>query len=107
VNALKKYHWPGNVRELQNIIERALALVDDRPIEPSDLNLSTHSVAPVSVQDVMTLPYHQAKAKILNQFKKTYLKSLVERHQGNISTAAKKAGISRTGLYRVMKEIKE
>ena len=35
--ALQQYDWPGNVRELENVIERAVALVDGEMIELDDL----------------------------------------------------------------------
>lgn len=35
--ALQQYNWPGNVRELENVIERAVALVDGEIIELDDL----------------------------------------------------------------------
>lgn len=37
--ALQQYDWPGNVRELENVIERAVALVEGEIIGPGDLPL--------------------------------------------------------------------
>ncbi len=38
--ALEHHSWPGNVRELQHVIERALILSEDGPIQPEHLGLS-------------------------------------------------------------------
>ena len=38
--ALERHTWPGNVRELQHVIERALILAEDGPIQPEHLGLN-------------------------------------------------------------------
>jgi transcriptional regulator with GAF, ATPase, and Fis domain len=38
--ALERHSWPGNVRELQHVIERALILAEDGPIQPEHLGLA-------------------------------------------------------------------
>ncbi len=39
--ALANYHFPGNVRELENLLERAVALVETDVIDAGDLHLQT------------------------------------------------------------------
>jgi DNA-binding NtrC family response regulator len=91
---LSHYDWPGNARELRNVIQRALALAETDRISPTDIFPSEES-APSS--------FHEAKDKLIASFEKRYVKALLDRHQGNISRAAKEAGLSRNALYALMK----
>ena len=43
--ALEQHAWPGNVRELQHVIERALILAEDGPIQPEHLGLNRGAVS--------------------------------------------------------------
>jgi len=52
VEAMAAYDWPGNVRELQNVVERAMILAEDRPIDVGDLPVG---MAPAPAATV-TLP---------------------------------------------------
>ena len=40
VALLELHSWPGNVRELQHVMERALILAEDGPIQPEHLGLA-------------------------------------------------------------------
>ena len=53
---------------------------------------------------VMREPYHLAKDKLVADFEKEYLSRLVVRAGGNMSKAARLAGIDRTTLYRLMEK---
>src|SRR5579883_2164085 len=105
--ALEAYGWPGNVRELQNVIERACALADDERIALADL--PEHLRAPVPVNDVtvpsdlgarMTLK--EAKERWINQLESAYVAEVLKREGGNVSQAARKAGIDRKTLHRLL-----
>jgi len=43
LQALADYHFPGNVRELENLLERALALLDTNTIDVEDIQLPSPS----------------------------------------------------------------
>ncbi|MEJ2239154.1 MAG: helix-turn-helix domain-containing protein, partial [Gemmatimonadales bacterium] len=49
-------------------------------------------------------PYHQARDRVLADFERTYLTALVNRAAGNMSKAARLAGVDRTTLYRLMEK---
>jgi DNA-binding NtrC family response regulator len=91
---LASYDWPGNARELRNVIERAVVLNKGRHIEPKDL---------FPEEDDSPHTFHEAKDRVIADFERRYVKALVARHQGNVSGAAREAGLSRNALYALMK----
>ena len=100
---LEIYAWPGNVRELQNVIERACALADGPMIRVRDLPEYVrgrgHPAPGIPGKD---LPLAQAREAWLQAFAQEYLTDLLRRHGGNISQAAKTAGVDRKTLHRLL-----
>ena len=47
-------------------------------------------------------PFHDAKDALIGRFEREYLAQVIARTQGNMSEAARQAGIDRTTLYRLM-----
>lgn len=106
------YSWPGNVRELRNAIERAYIVGTGREIRPADLPLaiqpghggSVLGDAAASLADDDSLPdFADAKQEAVDRFEKSYLHTLLARHQGNVTKAAEEAGILRQALQRLIK----
>lgn len=92
LDKLLQYAFPGNVRELQYTIERAIIMSDAEMIQSSDLLFSPiESAAPELPEDEIL--------KLSTLEKNTILK-VIDKHNGNISQAAKELGITRTALYR-------
>jgi DNA-binding NtrC family response regulator len=109
IRALCAYPWRGNVRELQNVIEHlAVIAAPGSPIAPDQLQLAgdaTHvpGANPASlVSTVLEESYHVARDRVIAQFERQYLTWLVNRASGNMSKAARIAGVDRTTLYRMM-----
>jgi DNA-binding NtrC family response regulator len=108
MQALRAYHWPGNVRELQNIIERIVSLSGGGQIVPveeipeeivdGDSVLATRSRPPIAADR----PFHEAKAEAISDFEKEYLRDLLAQNGGNISQAARQAGIDRKTIHRML-----
>ncbi|MBL0355894.1 MAG: sigma-54-dependent Fis family transcriptional regulator [Chitinophagaceae bacterium] len=86
------YHFPGNVRELQYCIERAVIMSEGEELKASDIIFSP-------LETVRTTSDEEGDLKLSNLEKNTILK-VIEKHNGNISRAAKELGITRTALYR-------
>lgn len=92
IDKLINYNWPGNVRELQHTIERAVIMAGNAFIKAYELSFSPiESAEPVN-DEPKTFQLHDIE-------KDTILKA-IDKHQGNISKAAKELGITRTALYR-------
>jgi transcriptional regulator with GAF, ATPase, and Fis domain len=100
LNALRGRHWAGNVRELRNVVERAIVLgtdtvlLADNPRDGGDL--------------VMLPPLHEesfkvAKARAIEQFEKSYLFELLERHHGNVALASRTAEVDPAWIFRLVK----
>ena len=100
---LEAYAWPGNVRELQNVIERACALADGPMIRVRDLPEHVRGRGrPAPGIPGKDLPLAQAREAWLQAFAQEYLTDLLRRHGGNISQAAKTAGVDRKTLHRLL-----
>lgn len=109
LDALIRYPWPGNVRELQNVIENLVVLSEpDEEIVPERLSILSEPAAGGGAASVggpvvnTRLPFHDAKQDLVDRFEREYLAQLVARTSGNMSEAARQAGIDRTTLYRLM-----
>jgi two-component system, NtrC family, response regulator HydG len=107
VQAMRAYAWPGNVRELQNLMERVVSLsLDGQEITLDDLPaelLRAHPATPRSaLHPDVDQPFHDAKAEAISQFEKEYLRALLARTRGNISQAARVAGIDRKTIHRML-----
>ena len=90
---LQRYHFPGNVRELQYTIERAMIMSDRSVLTARDLIFSP----------IESVPAEEAEEKAvlnLSSIEKTTILQVIEKHNGNITKAAKELGLTRTALYR-------
>jgi DNA-binding NtrC family response regulator len=100
---LEAYVWPGNVRELQNVIERACVLADGSTIRVRDLPDHVRGRGrPAPAIPGKDLPLAEAREAWLQAFAQEYLTDLLRRHGGNISQAAKTAGVDRKTLHRLL-----
>jgi DNA-binding NtrC family response regulator len=106
--ALERYGWPGNVRELRNLMERVVVLNDSGKVTLSDLPNVLRPGMTVGEQasfDPGATSYEDARAEAMREFKARYLQGLLEANQGNISKAARSAGLSRRTLHKWLAEL--
>lgn len=110
VEALQAYPWPGNVRELRNVIEHAVVMMDaGAPVGPESFTLGDPMAEAASSSlsldpAIFGKDYHTAREEMLAQFEEHYLSHILQRANGNISGAARMAGVDRTTLYRLMEK---
>ena len=89
---LKTYNFPGNVRELQYSIERAVIMADDELLTEEDIIFSP-------IESLADSPEEPKDLKLSTVEKNTILR-VIQKHNGNITKAAKELGLTRTALYR-------
>ena len=98
-----KHGWPGNVRELRNAVERA-ALLPHHPSLQVEIAAAPQHGGDWATIDVTT-PFKVAKQKLVDEFDRRYLETLLELHDHNISAAARAAGIDRMSIYKMMRRL--
>ncbi len=96
MDVLKRYEFPGNVRELENAIERAIILEKGSTISPEGLPLT------VKLGQVDSLV--PGKLRTMEELNKEYAERVIEMFGGNRTKAAEILGISRTSLWRILKQ---
>jgi DNA-binding NtrC family response regulator len=89
---LQKYSWPGNIRELQHAIERAIIMSDTDILSPDDFFFLVQK--PDIGQSIIPDDFN------LDNVEKSVIEKAVNKHNGNISKAAKELGLTRASLYR-------
>lgn len=92
LDKLKQYLFPGNVRELQYTMERAVIMSDGAELTASDIIFSP-------IESTVHREAEPADLN-LNTVEKNTILRVIEKHNGNISRAAKELGLTRTALYR-------
>ncbi len=104
---LERYDFPGNVRELRNIIERWSVLGPNSP--PGQASVRSGITEPgaepggeIVDEALLQLPYHEAKEAWIERFERSYLQRALEASGGNVSQAAREAGVDRRHLQRLM-----
>ncbi len=104
---LQAFEWPGNVRELRNVLERAWVMAGPEGKPFPDLPLwlpgEGQSPAPAKADDV-SMPFKEAKDRAIDSFERTYLAELFAKHDGNISQAARSAGLTRRHMRELLRK---
>jgi DNA-binding NtrC family response regulator len=113
---LQRHRWPGNVRELKNFVERAVLLTQGDQIETKFLTTSdpiaaTPSQSPAGASSMVELaiaeglPFKDAKNRLVEEFELEYWTRLLERTDGNVSKAARHAGVHRKSVEYILKKL--
>jgi DNA-binding NtrC family response regulator len=97
LQALVRYPWPGNVRELENVIERAVIVAREEQIGDVGPFLGTGGENRATVD--LTLPFREAKARVVEEFERAYLTGLLALHGGKLTTAARHADMDSKNLW--------
>jgi DNA-binding NtrC family response regulator len=116
---LREQKWPGNVRELEHAIEHAVVMAKGQTIMATDLpdpqqgGGGDDENVPVPADPeglsnalgrLTDMPYPRAKKQALAIFEQAYLEAVLRRTGGNVSEAARQAGLDRSNFRRVLKK---
>ena len=93
---LESYHWPGNVRELENVVERAVNLVNGNVIEPELFGILT-------LRKNRTV-FREHRGALLDEVERQTITEIIQEMGFNISRASKVLGITRSTLYKKIKK---
>jgi DNA-binding NtrC family response regulator len=104
--SLENYSFPGNVRELRNISERLILLEDSPVISVEQLPQEVRGIVEVTkhTDDEIIHEFQYAKRQWVTIFEREYLVKLLSRHSGNVTHAARDAGMERSALQRFMRK---
>lgn len=91
---LVAYTWPGNVRELRNVVSRSayLGAAQIPPAKPEG-----------QAEFDMTMSFAEHKSRVVEGFESSYLDFILRRCRGNVSRAAREAGMDRKHLHTLLK----
>jgi DNA-binding NtrC family response regulator len=96
--------WPGNVRELRNVLDRAIAL-SPGATRFDELRLwHQPSTVDGGLQVRTDIPYAEAKAVVVDELERRYLSVVWAEADGNVSAAARRAGLDRKHLRGLLRK---
>jgi DNA-binding NtrC family response regulator len=120
IDLMMKHDWPGNVRELRNVIERAILLSEtpedsasfhrappsspriEQPFTMTPSTTATAAEGAMSIPVDVSVPFKEAKQTVIGEFERRYISKLLAEHDGNISAAARAAGIDRMSIHKML-----
>lgn len=113
LDALQAQDWPGNVRELKNVVER-MAILSAERITLADLPAPVQESArgpqaePAAVTATPSVPLpdqheHVSLREFRHRAERSYITSLLEFYDWNVSKTASALGLERTNLHKKMR----
>lgn len=103
--ALLRERWPGNVRQLKNVMERLTALHPGGVLGAQDVEEDSPRIEAIS--SLAVLPWKGAREQYLTSFESSYANAVLARCKGNVSAAAREAGVDRKTFYALLKREKD
>lgn len=121
---LAGYDWTGNVRELQSVMQRSLLLSRGLLLDAEDIELSASALggplrtgqavpaatpswrppSPSSSAEGPSESFRDAKERVVKEFECGYLEHVLAAARGNVTHAARMAGMQRRDLQRLLRK---
>jgi DNA-binding NtrC family response regulator len=115
---LERYDWPGNVRELENAIEHVAAVGEGAVVRPGDLPAAVRAPRLLTRGTPAAVPAGPGPGAApggdpdaadrgtwpLSRVEEEHVRLVLARHRGNATAAARQLGISRTTLWRKLRQ---
>jgi DNA-binding NtrC family response regulator len=95
--------WPGNVRELENVIEAYVV----RGALRSSNAFDGESEGALSSEALYRMDYREAKSAVLREFQRKYTGAVLAACGGDLGEAARRMGLTRFGLQKMLNEIEK
>jgi DNA-binding NtrC family response regulator len=103
VESLQSYDWPGNVRELRRVCEQ-LCLQSPLPIiRAEDVRMTLPSLAPTAAGKMEEIDLSMGLDHLLARYEATVIRHALLK-KSDIDETAKLLGISRSSLYKKIKD---
>ena len=113
--SMMAHDWPGNVRELQSVVERAVLLAPGSVLREEDMEVTgvvrvgAYTAAHDGEELVPTSPggletFRDAKSRMVTLFERNYLVQVMASVEGNVSRAARAAGMQRRDFQRLLRK---
>ena len=110
IEMLANYDWPGNVRQLKNVVERLVIMADERVLDYQSLSdhwemktNRTRDAVPETLEQLKSVKRHLLENQF-GQIEKAFLQKALLAAHGNITQAAKHAGMQRSNFSALMKK---
>ncbi len=103
IDVLSAHPWPGNVRELHGVIESLYILSDRAQLTPADLPDSFSADALPAAPQGSVAADEPARGS-LDEVEQAAIVAAISRQAGNMSAVARQLGVSRSTLYRKLRQ---
>lgn len=106
IQYLIEQDWPGNIRQLENVIERAVIREKGDKITFHTISkcvlISGNSNYQYFINE--EIPFGELKNALISKFEREYIDRVLKKHKGNITAAARQAGIHYKNFCEKMKK---
>ncbi|HSL41922.1 MAG TPA: helix-turn-helix domain-containing protein, partial [Anaerolineales bacterium] len=102
MDVFRKYAWPGNIREIEAVLGRAATQIAGAGV--IELAHIPNHVRFMEANPHTVKPFLQVPVSSLSEMERETILLMLQMYRGNISRMAQVLAISRTTLWRKLKE---